>query len=72
MPNVKWYKEEQVLEDSATVTMENNRGWGYLKVKSAKSADAGSYRITAENSAGKDQAEFRVVIKCKKLQLVHN
>ena len=65
-PSVKWSHGDHVLQESARVTMEYNDGWSFLKVKGVKAGDAGTYKVEAENSVGKDSAEFelRVLSEC--------
>ena len=62
-PQVAWSHGDEVLEESARLTLEDNNGWSYLKLKGSSTKDAGIYRVTAENKAGKDQAEFVVNLK---------
>ena len=51
------------MEESNRVSTETAEGWSSLKVKATTADDAGAYRVTAENTAGFDSAEFQVLIK---------
>ena len=64
-PKVTWYHGDKKVEESARVTMEVEEGWSYIKVKGTKAEDAGIYKVTAENAAGFDKANFKVLVKCK-------
>lgn len=62
-PAVAWFHQDQLLEESARLTVEDNNGWSYLKMKNIAGKDTGSYRVTAVNTAGRDEAQFVVMVK---------
>ena len=65
-PSVTWYQGESELHETARVTIENNDGWSFIKVKGIKVSDAGTYKVSAENTAGSDSAEFTVNVQGRK------
>jgi len=63
-PAVSWFHNDVKVEDeSSRVSTETAEGWSSLKVKASTAEDAGTYRVTAENAAGFDSADFRVLVK---------
>ena len=66
-PKVLWYLGEKELNTTKNCLIEEGQEWCSLKVKAITAADSGKYRVTAENSAGMDIAEFTAVIKSKDL-----
>ena len=62
-PTVTWYKGEDVLEASDTVNIETKDNSSRLTVKNVEAKDADLYKVTAENVAGSDSAEFTVTVK---------
>jgi len=62
-PSVSWFHNDVKVEESNRVSSETAEGWSSLKVKASTADDAGTYKVTAENAAGFDSAEFRVFIK---------
>jgi len=62
-PTVHWFHNDVSVHESARLATEGAEGWSSLKVKATTADDAGTYKVTAENAAGFDSAEFRVLIK---------
>lgn len=62
-PAVAWKHGDQALAETARLTLEDNSGWSYLKLKNVVAEDGGQYTVTAENAAGKDSAVFTVAVK---------
>ena len=62
-PLVNWFHNDVKIEESQRVSTETAEGWSSLKVKATTADDAGTYKVTAENAAGFDSAEFRVLVK---------
>jgi len=62
-PSVSWFHNDAKIEESNRVSSEAAEGWSSLKVKASTVDDAGTYKVTAENAAGFDSAEFRVLVK---------
>jgi len=63
-PAVNWFLNDTKIEESNRVSTETAEGWSSLKVKASTADDAGTYKVTAENVAGFDSSEFRVLVKC--------
>ena len=62
-PSVCWFHNDAKVEETNRVSTETAEGWSSLKVKASTAEDAGSYKVTAENAAGFDSAEFKVLVK---------
>ena len=62
-PSVCWFHNDTKIEESNRVSTETAEGWSSLKVKATTADDAGAYKVTAENTAGFDSAEFQVLVK---------
>ena len=62
-PAVSWFHNDVKVEESNRVSTEAAEGWSSLKVKATTVDDAGTYKVTAENTAGFDSSEFRVTVK---------
>jgi len=62
-PAVNWFHNDHKVDESNRVSTETADGWSSLKVKATTADDAGTYKVTAENAAGFDSAEFRVFVK---------
>ena len=70
-PAVRWFHNDAgVVEESGRVSTETADGWSSLRVKASTADDAGTYRVTAENAAGFDSADFRVLVKGSSLKAV--
>lgn len=64
---VTWYHGESAIEETALTTIEDSQGWCYVKRKHMQPKDAGVYRVTAENVAGFDEAQFSVAVQGRTL-----
>ena len=62
-PTVSWFHNDAKVEESNRVGTETADGWSSIKVKATTIDDAGTYKVTAENAAGFDSAEFKVLVK---------
>jgi len=62
-PSVSWFHNDATIHESNRVSAETAEGWSSLKVKATTADDAGTYKVTAENAAGFDSAEFKVLVK---------
>ena len=52
MPEIEWYKDDQLLEESKTVKFENKGDNFSLIIKNASLADEAEYKILARNPLG--------------------
>ena len=64
-PKVKWFHGEQELTKTNGINIETTQTGSTLTVKGVSSANAGTYKVVAENEAGSDIAEFTANIKGK-------
>ena len=62
-PTVQWFLGEKPVEPSKDITIETDDTSSRITIKGAKTDDAGKYKVTAENNAGSDSAEFDVIVK---------
>ena len=62
-PKITWYLGEQEIVKSDTTTIETTDITSTLTVKRVASSDAGIYKVTAQNEAGEDTAEFTIHVK---------
>ena len=61
-PKVTWKHGEDVLTTTNGVTVETSEGQSRLSIKGVTGKDSGSYKVTAENIVGSDEAEFAVTV----------
>lgn len=64
-PTVAWYKDGEPLTTSDLITMETTVDFSKVTVKKISSANAGTYKVTAENVVGTAEQEFTVNVKGK-------
>ena len=62
-PSVAWFHDDATVDETDRVSTATADGWSSLKVKASTAEDAGTYKVTAENAAGFDSAEFKVLVK---------
>ena len=62
-PKVAWYFGEKELKPGNGTAIETKEKASTLTVKNTSGANAGEYRVKAENSAGSDEAVFKVSMK---------
>ena len=62
-PNISWYHGETELSSANGISIERKDKLSTLTVKGMNSKKAGTYRVTAENSVGSDEAEFTVKVR---------
>ena len=62
-PNVAWYFGEKELKPGNGTAIETKEKAFTLTIKNTSGANAGEYRVKAENSAGSDEAVFKVSMK---------
>jgi len=63
IPKTKWYLGDKELSTSNGTTVETSEGASRLVVKNMTAAKIGTYRVTAINSAGSDEAQFTTIFK---------
>ncbi|XP_070156189.1 obscurin isoform X2 [Polyergus mexicanus] len=65
VPEVTWYKDGQLIEESDRIKIVKENGDAYkLVIKNAKLTDAGSYSIVARNEINQTTEIWKVGIKC--------
>jgi len=62
-PKVLWYFGDKELKTGNGTTIETKEKTSKLTIKNTTGANAGVYRVKAENAAGSDEAEFKVTMK---------
>ena len=62
-PATTWYKNDEILSNNDRTSIEANENLCKITTKSVKSTDGATYKVIAENEAGKDEAEFAVEVK---------
>jgi len=62
-PKVTWYLGDNELKTGNGTTIETKDTASKLTIKNTSAANAGSYRVKAENAAGSAEAEFKVSMK---------
>jgi len=67
-PKVSWFFGDKELKPGNGTSIETKDNASKLTVKNTTGANAGGYRVKAENAAGSDQAEFKVSMKGKHSQ----
>ena len=65
VPNVSWFYNDKELTVETGINIEGDGTFSRLTVKKVSSANAGTYRVQAENEVGTATAEFSVVVKGK-------
>jgi len=69
-PKVSWYFGDKELKSGNGTTIETKDKTSKLTIKNTTGANAGAYRVKAENAAGSDEAEFKVSMKGQHMQLI--
>jgi len=62
-PKVTWYFGDKELKAGNGMTIETKDNSSKLTIKNTSAANAGAYRVKAENAAGSDEASFNVTMK---------
>ena len=70
-PKISWFFGDKELKPGNGTSIETKEKSSQLTVKNTTGANAGTYRVKAENAAGSDQAEFKVSMKGKTRTIVH-
>ena len=63
-PSTTWQKDGEPLAPSDNILIDSGDEFSTLTIKSTRK-DTGTYKITAENEIGSDEAEFDVKIRGK-------
>uniref|UniRef100_A0A0N5AQN4 non-specific serine/threonine protein kinase n=1 Tax=Syphacia muris TaxID=451379 RepID=A0A0N5AQN4_9BILA len=61
-PEIQWFKAETLIVDDSNVTTENKRDHTILCITDATRVDCGKYRLTVQNSKGKDSEEAELTV----------
>lgn len=71
-PDIEWYKDDQLLEQSDRVKFETNGCESFLYVNDISQADEGEYKVLARNPVGvtTSVAELIVAESCTKPELI--
>ena len=64
-PEVKWFKEDILMEASDHVTLEQEENMSRLRFSQLKMDASGVYKCVAENSVGKAEAKTSIVVHGK-------
>jgi hypothetical protein len=62
-PKTAWFFGDKQLKTGNGTTVETSDNATRLIVKNVTAAQIGNYRVTAENSAGSDEAQFTTALK---------
>ncbi len=54
---------DETIDSGNEYLIESGKDWGRLTLKDTSGKSSGTYKVTAENSAGSDSAEFTVEVK---------
>lgn len=64
-PDVKWYKDGQLLQDSSRISTKKETNDTYtLTIKQARLDDAGSYSVVAKNEISQTSEFWKFEVKC--------
>ncbi|XP_043277218.1 obscurin isoform X4 [Venturia canescens] len=64
-PDVKWYKDGQLLQDSDRITIKKETNDTYtLNIREARLDDAGSYSVVAKNEISQTSEFWKFDVKC--------
>ena len=62
-PKATWYLNDKPIESVKPYNIDSGDKHSTLQAKGVTAAEAGKYKVVAENEAGSDSAEFTVNIK---------
>ena len=62
-PTARWTRDDEPLDDAENVFPETNSTFARISVIDATVKEAGTYKLTAENIVGEDEAEFTITVK---------
>ena len=65
VPTIDWTLNDRPIDSSRNITIETTPDSSTLTVKKSTAANAGRYKVTAENEVGSDMAEFKVTVMDK-------
>ena len=63
MPTVEWYKNENRLEQSDNLKIENKNQLNMLNIKVANLEHAGNYKVKATNTCGTIEHNFKIIVE---------
>ncbi|KAG1672466.1 Twitchin [Nymphon striatum] len=61
-PTCSWYHGEEKLVKSIDIVIENTPNRSKITIRNAQRKDTGMYKITAENTSGKDEADVNITV----------
>lgn len=61
-PTCSWFHSDEKLTKSNDVNIEHTPNRTKILIRNAQRKDTGLYKITAENSSGKDEAEVNITV----------
>lgn len=61
-PTCTWYHGEEKLVKSNDIVIENTPNRSKIIIRNAQRKDTGMYKITAENTSGKDEADVQITV----------
>ena len=69
-PTVSWTFDDAELTVPAYTSLETTDAYSTLTIKGVTGNNTGVFKVTAENEAGSDSAEFTVTVKGMELVLI--
>lgn len=67
MPDIEWYKDDKVVEESKNVEMSAKDNQFKLIVVNVTQKDTGKYKCVARSKAGVAEKTFEVIVECKSI-----
>lgn len=61
-PEVSWFKGEELIEDSKSISLVNLEGHTKIVINSITKENEGSYSLVIRNRSGEDSAKFSVTV----------
>ncbi|CAD5121391.1 DgyrCDS9913 [Dimorphilus gyrociliatus] len=62
-PKINWFFKDQKLTTSSNIFLQYDDNYAFLKLSNVQGVHSGIYKLLAENSHGRDTAEFSVKIR---------
>lgn len=71
-PDIEWYKDDQLLEESDRVKFETKNGYSFLCISDISPADEAEYKVLARNPVGitTSVAQLIVAEPCTEPELI--
>ena len=71
-PDIEWYKDDQLLEESERVKFETKSGDSFLCISDISPADEAEYKVLARNPVGTTASVAQLIVAepCTKPELI--